>query len=144
VDKGGETLAACGLWSPTTCKKILLSEIPLYLKVFFQAMRLFSRGKFNFEGELKVLYITHLIFKKELTASEKDAAFAAILKKAWEIRGKKGYHFLSFCDFHRASLKTAASAFFSNEVRMAIYEVSSSEDSAPPECDTYGFEMALV
>jgi hypothetical protein len=133
VSQGGSVIASCAFWSPQACKKIRLERTPWYLKFFL-----------GFEKELKVVYITHLLFAKGLSATAREEAFASLLRKAWELRGQTGSHFVSFCDFHRASLKKAAAGFFRQEVGMSVFEVSSSADPAPPGTDTYGFEMALV
>lgn len=133
VKKGSEILASCALWSPTNTKKILLKNPPWTLKPVLR-----------FQEELRVLYLTHVVFKKDLSLQEKQDVFRKLLKKAWELRSKKRAQFISFCDFHEYSLLKAASDFFTNSKSMAIYEVTAATDPAPATYSTYGFEMALV
>nr|WP_295906206.1 hypothetical protein [uncultured Bdellovibrio sp.] len=140
----GRVVAACALWSPRECKRILLTRVPFHLRAVFSFLRVLSFGKFQFAGELKVLYVTHLLFDQKLSQDEKVKIFKEVLKEAWKVREKKGYHFLSFCDFKETSLKAAADSFITNDVAMAIHEVMGSEDETPASKKDYGFEMALV
>jgi hypothetical protein len=126
-------LAACAFWSPRKTKRIMLSGLPWAL-----------RALLGFRRELKVLYVTHLVFRKGLSHAEKERAFVAILNKAWQVRKTKHYRFVAFCDFQRDSLKGAATGFFTNEVPMTVYEVDTQEAPAAEEKTIYGFEMALV
>lgn len=144
VKEGEKTVAACAVWSPQSSKKIILGKIPLILKVIFLLLKLFSMGRFKFKGELKVLYVTHLMFDRNLSVKEKSVAFKAIADEAWIRRGKLGFHFLSFCDFKNASVKDSVNGYFCNEVAMALYEVQEIDMPEPDQQDVYGFEMALV
>lgn len=144
IRENGRIVASCALWSPRKCKRILLTRVPLHLRSVFALLRLLSFGKFRFEGELKVLYVTHLMFEQSLAQEKKAKIFKELLKEAWKVREKKGYHFLSFCDFKEASLKEAAAPFITNDVAMAIHEVMGSEGAVPSMKKDYGFEMALV
>lgn len=144
VRHNGRIVAACALWSPRQCKRILLTRVPFHLRSVFSFLRFASFGKFRFAGELKVLYVTHLMFEQSLDQTEKVKIFKELLKEAWQVREEKGYHFLSFCDFKEASLKEAAASFITNDVAMAIHEVMGGDDAAPAMKKDYGFEMALV
>lgn len=141
VREGEEILASAALWSPRASKKICLTGLSLPLRVL---------ARFN--SELKVLYVTHLVFRQGLGPKDKTKAFAKMLEMAWRLRREKRYHFVSFCDFHRASLKEAAAGFFMNEVKMCVYEVTAANqtgivvetENVPDAQRIYGFEMALV
>ena len=144
IKDGERIIASCAMWSPQGSKKILLSKIPFFLKLVFAFFKLLSLGSFKFNGELKVLYVTHLMFDRNLSLKEKSAAFKLILDEAWVRRQELGCHFLSFCDFKKASLKESATGYFNNEVAMALYEVQEIEMPEPNQQEVYGFEMALV
>jgi len=144
VEKDGRLLASAALWSPRSCKKIILSQVPWHLSLFFSLARMFSFGRFRFQGELKVLYVTHLVFDPKLSSAERNEVFRALLKEAWQIRAEQGYHFLSFCDFKESSLLEATGSFIVNRVPMAIHEVTGAQDPVPSQQKEYGFEMALV
>lgn len=135
--ENGKIVAACALWSPRQCKRILLNRVPLQLQ-------LLSLGKLRPKQELKVLYITNLLFDQTLAENKRSDVFEALLIEAWKILKKSGFHFLSFCDFKEMSVKTAAKNFVTHEVSMAIHEVRVNDGTVPNSKRVYGFEMALV
>jgi hypothetical protein len=144
VSRDGRLLAACALWSPRESKRIELNKLSWGLKSLFSLVRILSLGRVHFQRELKVLYVTHLLFAQDLTPDEKQEVFRPLLQAAWEKRAEKKYHFLTFADFNEKTLVPAATGFITHQVGMAIHEVTSSSAAVPSSQQEYGFEMALV
>jgi hypothetical protein len=128
VKKDQQILAATALWSPSTFKKIKLSRPPWW-------WRLLGRGE-----DLRIGYLSHLKFAKNLDPKERQDCFHQMLTKAWS--QKQEFQILSYCSFDQVPLE--ATGFFSQKIPMSIFEVTDIHSKLCLPRKDYGFEMALV
>lgn len=148
----GETIVACAApWSASAAKQILVSRLPVPMRVLERASALLPGGRLRLPraGEpLRVAYLTHLTLASTLTDAARLRTFRAMLDLVFDRWPAHDWHCLAFADFAEWDLGRALGGYIQQTVPISLYAV------LPPGSDPDGarqdtgrppaFEMATV
>lgn len=101
VCRGEEIIASGILWEPSEMKKIILKNLPWYLKLFNLILELITYAP-TMDQELKILYLNDLIIKE---SEDKDLIIKAILDYLHENDFFKRYHSIAYASFDKAPIE---------------------------------------
>lgn len=119
VKKGTELIGSCLLWHPSPQKKIILKNLPWYLKVFNLILSLITLAP-KLNQELKINYLNDLIIKDGEDKSEVIQAIMQYLHACGEF---KKYHSIAFASFEKDPI--VLKGFLQDKTKLLFYTVKS-------------------
>ncbi len=153
IASDGDTIVACtASWSPSIAKQIMVSQMPMSMRVLERTSRILPRGGVRIPraGEpLRVGYLTHLTFAAGLADGDRLTVFRGMLDRVFDNWPEVDWHCLAFADFAEWQLGRALHGYIQQTVPITVYAVLPSGSNpermrtmsavAPP-----GFEMATI
>lgn len=146
VSHGSKILGVTQLWSPSPQKKIVLKNIPQFIKLIGR-LTLSRRSPFKVNSEFKVLYMNALTIDPKLEPDRAKEVFNILCHQAWQSPKMKSYHCLAFADFEKNPLRGSLTGFLTNSTPMSLYQVVLRQNSDELKIENdrpINFEMSLV
>lgn len=122
VRTNGEVVATCAPWICDT-KKLVVTKISGFYKFLGSSVfPLFGIPKMKEGQEIKILYLSHLTFKGDLTPAEKTSALSLMIKEVLKKR-RSEFHLVSF--FKYPCWDLGPLPFFYQSTKATLYQVMS-------------------
>ncbi len=120
----GEVVATCAPWICDT-KKLVVTRISGFYKFLGNRIfPLFGIPKMKEGDEIKILYLTHLTFKDDLTAIERTRALSLMINQVLKTR-RSDFHLVSF--FKYPCWDLGKLPFFYQSTKATLYQVMSDQ-----------------
>lgn len=118
----GEVVATCAPWICAT-KKLVVTKISGFYKFLGNRIfPLFGIPKMRQGEEIRILYLTHLTFRDDLTAVERTRALSLMINEVLQTR-RSEFHLVSF--FKYPCWDLGALPFFYQATKATLYQVMS-------------------
>ncbi len=118
----GEVVATCAPWICGTKKLVVTKISSFYQFLGKKIFPFFGIPKMKEGEEIKILYLTHLTFKEELTPAEKTSALCLLVNEVLKTR-RSDFHLVSF--FNYPCYEIGALPFFYQSTKATLYQVMS-------------------
>ena len=120
----GEVVATCAPWMSDT-KKLIVTKIGSFYRMLGSLLfPLFGIPKLTPGKEVKMLYLTHLHFKRDLSKEERRAALVLMIRKILKHR-RAEFHLISF--FSYPCWQIDSLPFLYQSTKATLYQVMSKE-----------------
>ena len=154
VARDEQGVVACfAPWDPSPVKRTVVSRLPLSLRFLGAIARRLKRIPLRIPaagGELRALYLTHLVFADRLEHPMRGRVVRAMLDRLFDdgFRSRHDWHCVSLCDFEEWSLGAQLGNYVQETLPISIYAVSPADRSRAVADRWSGmrpeFEMAMV
>ena len=94
-NRKGEIKGCVCPWTPKTCKKFILSNLSLKLKMVVSLMPLFGKLPIKDHSSLETLYLTHLEIDFDLLENEKSQITRILFHEIEKLKLRNSYHILT-------------------------------------------------
>jgi hypothetical protein len=152
VENGGSIVGCVAPWSAAAAKDMLVSRLPLGMRVLGGASALLPGGMVRVprRGEpLRIAYLTHLTFSAALADADRLEVFRAIMDRVFAHWSATNWHCVAFADFEAWNLGRALRGYVQQTVPITLYTVHAPGRRVDHAARGHGgtppaFEMATV